>query len=525
MKLPSLPFIGRSARGPVLAGYHVPVRFRAGTILGVLAYTGILIVYGVALTYFGPSVLMPLTAPLAILALVVIWALPDSARPPTRWLNALVFAFLVALLVWPDYLALALPGTPWITALRLTGVPLAVFLFICLSVSRAFRARLFEIVGATRITTGLVVGFAAIATLSVALSNDPATSLNKLVVAYLYWIIIFFASAWVFSKPGNVRKLAWIVWLFVLITSVIGLQEWRLQSVPWAGHIPSFLRIEDPVVQHILSAKSRSTTGIYRVQSKFTTPLGFAEFLALATPFIIFFFVFARNWLLKGAAVATLVLIFISISRTDSRLGAAGFFMSFMLFLAAWAALRWWRERTSLFGPALTLAYPAVFAAFIASTFLIGRMRAMVWGTKAQSFSSQAREAQVERGLPLIWSEPWGRGIGRGALELGYRNLAGGLTIDSYFLLIGLEFGVIGFLVYFGIFLSSASYGARNLFNYRTSEQLLLIPLMISVTNFVIIKTVFAQQENHPLLFMFLGAITALCWQIRKAQQQDGIPG
>ncbi|MCP9222059.1 O-antigen ligase family protein [Erythrobacter sp. LQ02-29] len=526
MKLPSLPFGRRSSepRAPVLAGYRQPQRLRPRTLFAMALYAGVLIFFGGALTYFGPSALLPLMAPLSILVLLIIWAMPDSERPPTRWVSFLTFGFVIALLAWPDYLALALPGLPWITAIRLTGVPLAVVFLISLSVSKAFRAHMSETLRATPITTVLVLTFALIATVSLAFSADPTTSLNKLVVAYLYWFLIFFASAWLFSKEGNVYKLACIIWIFVMVTTVIGLQEWRLQSVVWAGHIPDFLRIEDPAVQNILSAKSRSTTGIYRVQSKFTTPLGFAEYLALSTPFILFFLIFGRRWFVRLAAAATLALIFLSIQRTDSRLGAVGFFMSFLLFLAAWSVLRWSRVKESIIGPALTLAYPAVFAAFIASTFFVGRIQAMVWGTKAQSFSSQAREAQVQRGMPLIWAEPWGRGIGRGARELNYRNLGGGLTIDTYYLLIGLEFGVLGFLVYFGMFLSSAGYGAKNLFAYRTREHLLLIPLIISVLNFVIVKSVFAQQENHPLMFMFLGAITALCWQIQRANQPIKAP-
>lgn len=523
MKLPSLR-IGTHAQQEqccVLPGYNETQSATPYRILMVLGYVSVLASYGFALIYFGPTAMVPLLAPLGVIALMVIWALPDSKRPPTNWLNRLTFAFLIALLAWPDYLAFAFSGLPWITALRLTGIPLALVMFICLSVSKAFRTQLIEIVKAAPITTRLVLIFTILAAVSVLFSSDPGTSVSKLIVAYLYWIVIFFASAWLFSKPGNAMKLAWIIWSIVIVTTLIGLQEWRQQSILWAGHIPDFLRIEDPAVQNILVAKSRATTGVYRVQSKFTTPLGFAEFLALSTPFLIYFVVYAKNWLVRAGALLTLPLIFVSISHTDSRLGAVGYFMSFMLFLIAWAFLRWNRVKGSMFGPAITLGYPIVFAAFIASTFLVGRMRAMVWGTKAQSFSSQAREAQVDLGLPMILAEPWGRGIGRGAYELGYRNLAGSLTIDTYYLLIGLEFGVIGFLVYFGMFLSSAAHGARAVLKFQTQEQLLLIPLIIALLNFVIVKSVFAQQENHPLIFIFLGAITALCWQIRTQQVSD----
>ena len=313
--------------------------------------------------------------------------------------------------------------------------------------------------------------------------------------------------------------LAYIIWFFALLTCIIGIQEWRMQQIPWANHIPSFIAVDDPVIQNILSAKSRAATGIYRVQSKFTTPLGFAEFLAFSTPFIIYFLVYGKNLFLRMGALATLPLLFMSISRTDSRLGAAGFFMSILLFLVAWSVTRWTKSKDSVFGPAFTIAYPFIFVAFMVATFVVGRLRAMVWGTKAQSFSSQAREAQVEMGLPMIWSSPWGHGIGKGAETLNYRNLAGGLTIDTYYLALGLEFGVVGFLIYAGIFFGALFYGVKYLFQVQTREHMLLIPFMILISVFIIVKSVFAQQENHPLVFATLGALCAMCWRIKTEQK------
>lgn len=507
---------GRGEDDAILPGYAKPRFWQRRRILWIMLYMGIIAAYGVAVGMTGPVYVMALAVPLVLLALLIIWVLPESENAPVRWVRFLLFGFLAALMGWPDYLALDLPGLPWITAVRLFAFPLAAVLLICLSISRRFRAEIMQSLSATPLTWRLVTAFTLIAAISVGFSGDVGFSANRLVVALLYWVMIYFCSAWVFRKPGAAMVFAGLIWGFAILVCLIALQEWQMKALPWAGRIPSFLAVDDPVLQKILSAKSRATTGLYRVQSKFLTPLSFAEFLVLATPVVLFFLVFSRSVLLRAAAALSLCLLALCIFRTDSRLGIGGFMLSFLMFILAWSALRWQQVKDSILGPAVTLAYPALFAAFIAATFFIGRLRVMVWGGGAQSFSSQAREDQVATGIPMILSQPWGRGIGRGAQELGFTNPAGSLTIDSYFLQVGLEFGVIGFLIYFGIFIVQIFYSANNVLKARTMEQLLIVPLTIAMINFVVIKTVLSQQDNHALVFAMLGALTALIWRVQQ---------
>ena len=503
----------------VLQGYSRGAFWKRSVVLFGLFYALVLAAAGASFAIYGTNILMPFAGLLAILALLIVWVLPESRNPPLRWLRRLFFAFLIAFLFWPDYLALDLPGLPWITAMRLFAVPLAATFFISLSVSKSFRADLKALLQTTSYTNTFLLIFIAFAALSVVYSRSPADSANKFVVAILYWFVVFYVSVWLFAKPGTVRKFAALMWVFAILTSLVGIQEWRLQAIPWAGSIPSFLTIEDPVIATILAATVRSTMGIYRLKSKFITPLSFAEFLAFTTPFIIYFAVFSRKFYLKVAAVATLPLVFLSIVRTDSRLGATGFLLSFLFFLVAWGVIRWKQRRESIFGPAITLSYPLVAVGFLASTFFVGRVRNMVWGTGAQSFSTQAREAQWDSGIPKLLAQPWGYGMGQGGLVLGYRNPAGVLTIDSHYLAALLDFGLLGFIFYALIFISVLAYGTYYLLRAQTTEHLLIIPCLILVSIFVIEKYVFAQVENHTLVFMSLGAICAMCWRIKNEEK------
>src|SRR3546814_5293467 len=75
----------------------------------------------------------------------------------------------------------------------------------------------------------------------------------------------------------------------------------RSGVVPWVGHVPSFLKIQDPVVQRVLEGSARAATGIHRIQATYTTSLGFAEFLALMTPFALHLVMCARRFWVRMA--------------------------------------------------------------------------------------------------------------------------------------------------------------------------------------------------------------------------------
>ena len=528
LRFPSLPASGLSSRwrplaalrrsSPVLGGYQRSRFWGKYTPLLALLYIGVLILAALAVVYMGPGALMGMSIPLVALALLIIWALPDSKNPPLNWVNGLLFAFIVVLAIWPDYLAFDLPGLPWITAIRVIAVPLALAFLVSLSVSSVYRQSLSARLAVAPITHRLVLIFIGIAFFSLLVASNPVVSINKLVVAILYWFLPFYAAVWTFSRPNLALRLAYFLWFAVLVTVVIGLWEWRLKMIPWAGSVPSFLAIEDPVVQRILSGTARATTGIYRVQSKFTTPLGFAEFLAFSTPFVLYFAMYAKHWVFRVAAVATVPLILNAIFSTDSRLGFVGFVMSFLILLGLWSLRQWVRNRHSIFGPAITIAYPAILSVFLLATFFVGRLRNMVWGTGAQSYSSLAREEQVDMGLPIVFSQPWGHGIGNAASVLGYRNLEGTLTIDTYYLSVALEFGVIGFIIFFLIFLSALIYGVIYLVKAEEESDLLVMPIMATLSIFLVVKSVFSQQENHPLVFVLLGALFGICYRIKTRQ-------
>lgn len=471
--------------------------------------------FGVTNTVFIVQLLIPYAALIGI----VLWCLPEIGRAPRRLIEKLFFAFFVALLCWPDYLAIALPGLPWITATRLVATPLALVFLIGLSQSKQFREELTQIINAVPAVWKLITAFCVIALVSTGVSHNVGNTLSKYSVALLYWVMIFFVACYVFTIPGKITYFAKLLWSIVVFVCLIGVVEARHSVVPWAGHIPSILKIEDPTVINILNGSSRATTGIYRVQSKFTTPLGLAEYLVYAMPFVLHLGMTARSKATRLGCFATIPLMVWTILKTDSRLGMVGFFLSILMYVLFWGVRRWRSRPDSLFGPAAVLAFPTLMVGFLISTFLVGRLRNVIWGTGAQSFSSQARKQQVAEGLPKLLTHPWGFGFGQGATTLGFTNPAGVLTIDSYYLSVALEIGVIGFLIYFGTFLWAIFKGSQYLLRVDEDEMSYLGPCVMSLMNFVVVKSIFSQVDNHSLAYAILGAVIALIYRDQQISQ------
>jgi hypothetical protein len=455
----------------------------------------------------------------ALLLVVVLWTMPATDRVPERLLEFLFFAFLVVLIVWPNYLALSLPGLPWITLIRLIGFPLAAVLIFCCFASKKFRTTIRAPLAASPLITGPFVAFLVFEVLAVIVSQEPAQSLSKLIIVQITWTAIFFSGCYIFAKPGRATLWAALICSTAVFVALIGLREHSQGQVLWAGHIPAFLKVGDEVVRRILTPHYREYTGRYRTLSTFSTPLGFAEFLALALPFVLHFAAEAQRPAIRVAAILTIPFLIYVVLLTDSRLGMVGCFMALLLYGLIWSIRRWRSRPKSIFGPAVAIAYPLIIVGVVGLTFVSHRVHAVVWGGDAtEQGSTDVRREQMTLAIPKVVSRPWGYGMNMAADTVGYRTPGGILTLDSYYLTIVLEYGVLGFIVFYGMFCAAVFAASRALLS-RTKvdpEVALLVPAALALANFIIMKSVFSQDDNHPVVFMLLAMVVILVWRTRS---------
>jgi hypothetical protein len=507
-------------RAPILEPYTPPPR---SWIRRALAFSALMLfcfIYGFFFSVVAPFYFVLLVSPLIFIAFLVIWVLPDTIRAPVRTLQWLFYAMFISLAVWPNYLAIALPGLPWITMIRLTSFPLFLTLLVCISVSSEFRRQLinsFRGLPAIPILLGI---FIVIQLLSIGLSREVGNSIQKFVVAQTTWTASFVIAAYLFLHPGQIRRWAAVFWAIAMFVGVMSILEYRVGHVLWRDHIPSFLKVEDLSVQRILAGNMRAGTNWYRSQATFSTPLGLAEFIAISLPFVLHFVTTRFSKWVRAAALVSIPVLLFGCYLTDSKLGTVGCLAGILLYGFAVAFQNWRRNRESIVAATFTFSYPAGLCLVVAALMFVGRFRRIILGDGSHANSTDARITQYTAGFEKILQWPFGYGIGMGGDTLGFGvNTHGMMTIDTYYLSIVLEYGILGFIIFYGMFAIAIFEGGRRSLIGRSQheDRSFILPITVSLMTFIIIKSVFSQQENHPVVFMMLGALVALIATSRRA--------
>jgi len=495
---------------PALAPYHSLKPHTLRRVFGFIALMLFCFVYGFFFSVLAPYYFAFLILPILFVMFLTIWALPDANWAPTQQLTWFFYAFFIVLICWPNYIAIALPGLPWITLIRLTSFPMTLFLLISYSISPQFRADLSRSLRTVPAIPTLLCIFIVIQTISIGESKNISSSIQKFIVAQTTWTATFFAAAYLFLRPGQIKRWALILWAMAILVSIIGIWEFRIGRLPWAGHIPSFLKIDDAAVQGILAAHMRSYTNLYRAEATFSTPLGLAEYLALTLPFAYHFC--APRWPIKLrlAAFASIPLILYADFLTNSKLGMVGALAASSFYLLM-ATFRYWRRnKSSLMAASVFFFYPASIGLVALLMAASHRFHILIMGDGSHAASTQARIEQMHVGLAKVLHWPFGYGIGQAAITIS--AVGDFVTIDSYFLSVLVEYGILGFIVYYGIFAIAIYEGSRRYLADTTAneDQSFLLPITASFVAFLVAKFVFSQQDNHPVVFMMLGALLGL---------------
>lgn len=476
-------------------------------------------IYGFFFSVVAPYLFVLLVSPIIFVAILVIWALPDTIRAPVGPLKWFFYASFISLAVWPNYLAIALPGLPWITMIRLTSFPLFLILLVCLSVSSEFRRQMTDTFRALPAVPILLGIFVVIQLASIGMSSEMGGSTQRFIVAQTTWTASFVVATYLFLKTGEIRRWSIILWALAILVSILSIWEYEVKHVLWLGHIPSFLKVEDESVQNILNGSMRAGTTRYRSQATFSTPLGLAEFIALSLPFVLHFITARFSPRTRIAAIISLPVLLYGCFLTDSKLGTVGCLAGVVLYGFAVAFQNWRKNKQSLVAATFTFSYPAGLFLVVAALMFVGRFRRIILGDSSHSASTDARYTQYVMGFEKMMQWPFGYGIGRGGATLDFGTAAGFTSIDTYYLSIALEYGVVGFIVYYGMFALAIFEGGRRslLTQSRNPDRSFLLPITVSLIVFIVIKSVFSQQENHPVVFMMLGAMVALIATYRRS--------
>lgn len=509
----------RSKPSPVARAMSKTLFFAACVLLGIF--------YGFWGTVLPTAFIILLIIPFIILALLLLWLLPDGAQAPDRALWRLFLIFTAVTFLWPNYLAIALPGLPWLSMRRIFGLAMGTVFLVSLASSRRMREEIVNAMQSLPVLRNLIVAFFVVQTLSVIFSVYPVFAYKHWFNSQYAWTVVFFLSIYLFLRPGHMLGWAKLIGIAAVIISLIAIAEQRNQMVLWANHIPPFFKIEDEIINRILNPNFRS--GQYRAQAIFSVSLAMAEFLAMAFILLLHRFLGNVSSRERIALFAALVVTVAGIAMSGARVGFVGLVVGLALYFMIWGYRRYRESRTDVIGAALTYGYPALLALATTLILTVDALRFRILGGGGTQMSNEGREVQFDMAPPVILRRPiFGYGGGRGADALGYTTPSGGVTIDTYILSIVLDYGVVGFLIFYGAILYAGIKIATILFNLSNKPQSAeeeeigyLLPLAVMLAQFLFIKTVLSQEENHSILFMMYGAIFALYWRFKKHESQQ----
>lgn len=415
-----------------------------------------------------------------------------------------LFVVLISLFcIYPPYISLQISGLPWISPMRLV---LAVLLFAwiyALKASSEMQQRIAGFVRANRLFFILLAVFIACQVLSIPTSRNPGQALQKFLLFQLYWTFPLFATLALAHTPSRLRRLALLFVVFAAIQCLVGFLEARQERLLWLDYLPPGFGADSEALSRILQGTFRAEG--YRVQGSFTVSLVYAEFLAAMLPFALFAFIDGKSLPLRLFGLFTAVAILPAQYVSGSRLGMVGSIMVFLAIMTLYVIRIWRSDKRSMVGPLLLIMLPFGLAAFAAAFASSERLQALTLGGGAQQASTDSRFEMWVMGIPRILERPlFGHGSGLGAETLGFANLAGVLTIDSYWLNALLEFGIIGFVALFGmigfaIYISAKAYTER-----KGPLSVIGGPVAVALLVFVIIKLVLSQTDNHLLFFAMM---------------------
>ncbi len=512
------------SQAAVLKPYGSMRRMSLGwRLLLVIALVLLAAFYGM-LTAVLPLTLIVIPAvPILAIGAFCLWLMPDIGGVYESTYSRLIVWCMAIHIVWPPYIALNLPGLPWISPMRIaTGVLVLGFLFNLASSSEMRRTAYSSMMAVPAIGR-LFWAYWALTAVTLVLSDQVSVSLTTFANNQIFWTMFFVLATMVARKPGLVSKAMTVAFIATLPSCIASILEYQAGKVIWIESLPRWLWADEELVSQLLVSVGRMNGALdYRVRGTTMNPLYYAEYLSMVFPCGIYLIWLAKGFARKLLIIAAMMLMIVAMYLTSSRTAMAGMLLS-VVGVALLLGLRAKRDQpNSLMTTGFLAAYPAALIGLVVLVLSWRKAYVALIGGGQHNPSNLAREIQWQMGWDLLKSNPIGHGAGRGGETLGYANPAGTLTIDSYYLNVLLEYGVFALPLFVAMFSIPVYFAVRSTFRqYRDPELDWLLPIGVSLMNLMVIKTVNSTASNLPMAFLMLGFSVAL---IARMRAEDASP-
>ncbi len=488
--------------------------FLTGVVLAM--FTGLFVAVGgtLALKFVG--------FPLGIFAVLILWLLPDVSKVANPPFEKLIVTYLVLMAFWPSYIAIVIPGLPWMTPQRIV---LGVMLLMMLTHMPQYaetRRKIWALLSYDQHATRMYLVYLALAVLVLPLGRDPLDSLTYGVLQETLSLAPVVAAAWVMSDPEKVLRINRVIVVCGIYTMVVAVVENHMQVPPWANYIPSFMQIDPNALEGILSPQARVGDYRYRIRSVFPIVLYYTMYLNLLLPLIIY-----AAWQMRRrytfVAIALVPLVLHTIWFANARTAFIPLFTS-LLGITGLAIVRtmFFRKGGDHLNKVLMVG-GLVFAVAIVGGALAGshRLQMYTFGGGQHAASNDTRDQQWNNAWRQLAKNPIGTGLGSSPLLVGtYNSKSSNPIIDSLWINQLVDVGFAGFACFFGFFLRSAWIGIRVYMrsDNETEDQAGIMAL--AVLNFVICSSVVSFNDNNYLSTLLAVGIFALA---RRQDQRLGL--
>lgn len=452
---------------------------------------------------------------LVLMAALVLWAMPDLRRVPSRLTRWAFFVFLPVLACVPPYMAIDPPALPWISLTRVALFSLILLFLMVLAGSSDARGALRATLRGGGVASVAFYAVAFTFFLSIFLSNSSATSLKAYADAAIYWFIPFLATLLVVRSHRDVQIVYRLLAASAIFLLAIAAVEFVWQQRVFLRILPGSLIASDPVMYEVLS-RANFRNGIYRVSASFLVPLSYAEFLALISPVFLYMVLYGEKLVWRSLGVLAFLAASAGIVLSGSRGGLISYIVACALFVFLYAVRAAMRRKGSLIGPFLLSLYAVGSVMFVGLVFTWRRLYVMIFGGGEAAGSTEARIIQWDMATPHIMANPvTGHGLGLGAATVGFTTPAGTLTLDSYAITLLVETGILGFAAFFLLVLGTAAAGARAYLKHPEDRAAPVLPLACGLAGFAIYRMALSQTENHTILFVFVGIVAAIVARLK----------
>lgn len=515
----------RRRTGRVLPQYQMPEYhplwpivsislFLLGVILAM--YTGLFVAIG------GTAALKFVGFPIGIFIVLVMWLLPDVNRPERPPFYKLLAAYLV-LMLWPNYVAVVLPGLPWLTPPRVMLAIMLLVMMVHFPQNGDTRRQLLDLLTWDRIAFRMYCTYLCIGLLLVPFSREPTTSLTFFLLQEVLAIAPMLLAACVFAvRPDMIGRVFQIIVLTAIATMLIAVLENRMQMPPWANYIPGFMRIDPALLERVLSPQARFTDGRYRIRSIFMVVLYYTQYLSLVMPLVVYA-IWRAKGRLKPLAWLLIPLILHTVWFANARTAVIGL-LGALFGIMGLVTIRnmFFRKRGDPF-KANILVVALMFVIILLGGAIASshRLQMITFGSQAHTASNESRDRQWANTFEHLKTNPVGVGPGNSLWYVGVPNFKSPIpVIDSLWINFLTDYGIIGFICYFGCFVRVGWIGIRTFLRAETEEEERAGIMGISLLNYVVVDYVISQTDSGYIALVYVVGILALA-----RQQQERLAG